>query len=315
MAAALRGLGHTVHPDVGSGGYRVDLAVEHPQRPGEYVLGVECDGPHYHAAASARDRDRLRGEVLKGLGWRLHRVWSSDWATDREAQVKALDAAVREALEASERPAPVPVPAAPVSVAVPAVEETPPEPVPERDAGRPYEPTELPGVKGGVDFFAPTASARLREQIERVLEQEGPVHEELLARRLLAAWGLQKLTLRVRQRIEEQVAELVKRGAVLERGEFLWSGARRPEQYTDFRRAHPEREAVHLPAEEVANAAAWVLAQALSLGREDLLRATGRLFGVQRLTRAVLPVLQGGLELLVLQGRCVLEDERVVWKD
>ncbi|MFL5353665.1 hypothetical protein [Archangium sp.] len=86
VAAALRGMGYSVHTDVGCGGYRVDLAVVHPERPGEYVLGVECDGPHYRSAASARDRDRLRSEVLRGLGWRLHRVWSSDWAADREGQ-------------------------------------------------------------------------------------------------------------------------------------------------------------------------------------------------------------------------------------
>ncbi|ATB34938.1 DNA helicase related protein [Cystobacter fuscus] len=317
VAEALRGLGHTVHADVGSGGYRVDLAVAHPERPGEYVLGVECDGPHYRSAASARDRDRLRAEVLQGLGWRLHRVWSSDWATNREAQVKALGTAVRDALEASNQPAAPPPPApVPVTEAAPA-EEAPPEPLALQDearAVRPYVPTKLPPVKAGTDFFAPTASARLREQIHLVLEQEGPVHEELLARRLLESWGLQKLTPRVRQRIEEQVAELTKRGAVIERGDFLWSGANGPERYTDFRGAHPEREAAQLPTEEVANAAAWVLSQALSLGQEDLLRATGKLFGVQRLTRTVLPVLQGGLALLASQGRCVVEDERVVWK-
>jgi hypothetical protein len=136
----------------------------------------------------------------------------------------------------------------------------------------------------------------------------------VLARRLLEAWGLTKLTPRVRTRIEEQVAELTKRGVALTRGEFLWSGARAPAGYTEFRGAHVEREAAQLPPEEVANAAAWVLSQALSLGREDLFRETGRLFGIQRLTRTVLPVLQAGLEQLVSQGRCALEGERVVWK-
>ncbi|MET0402645.1 MAG: DUF3320 domain-containing protein, partial [Cystobacter sp.] len=319
VAAALRGLGHTVHPDVGSGGYRVDLAVMHPERPGEYVLGVECDGPHYRSAANARDRDRLRAEVLQGLGWRLHRVWSSDWATDRDAQVKALEAAVREAVEASRQPPPPPEPPA----LAPEPEPAPTEPsVPAasvlQDAARsirPYVPTQLPRMKAGADIFAVTAAVRLREQIQLVIEQEAPVHEELLARRLLEAWGLQKLTPKVRQRIEEQVAQLAKRGAVIEQGEFLWAGTRGPREYADFRGEHPEREAAQLPTEEVANAAAWVLSQALSLGREDLLRATGKLFGVQRLTRAVLPVLQGGVELLVSQGRCEVEDERVVWKE
>jgi hypothetical protein len=119
----------------------------------------------------------------------------------------------------------------------------------------------------------------------------------------------------VRQRIEEQIGELAKRGIVLTQGEFLWSSTCGPSQYTGFRSAHAEREAAQLPPEEVANAAELVLSQALSLGREDLLRETGRLFGIQRLTRTVLPVLEAGLELLTRRGRCVTEGERAVWKE
>jgi hypothetical protein len=147
-----------------------------------------------------------------------------------------------------------------------------------------------------------------------VLEQEAPMHEDLLGRRILEAWGLTKLTPRVRARLTEQLEQLTRRGGVLARGEFLWWAARAPEQYTEFRGAHEEREASQLPPEEVANAAASVLAQALSLGKEDLCRETGRLFGVLRLTRTVLPVLEAGLQHLERTGRCAFEGERVVWK-
>ena len=60
VANALRMQGYEVHLQVGVAGYRIDLAVVHPRRSGMYVLGIECDGAQYHAAKSARDRDRLR---------------------------------------------------------------------------------------------------------------------------------------------------------------------------------------------------------------------------------------------------------------
>jgi len=75
----LRAKGWTVHSQIGAAGYRIDLGVVDPRAPGRYLLGIECDGASYHSAASARDRDRLRHLVLEGLGWKLHRIWSTDW--------------------------------------------------------------------------------------------------------------------------------------------------------------------------------------------------------------------------------------------
>ena len=85
---ARRGL--SIQRQIGCGGYRIDLAVTGLQQAGEYLLGIECDGATYSSGATARDRDRLRKTILEGLGWRLVRVWSSDWVRDREKQVKRI---------------------------------------------------------------------------------------------------------------------------------------------------------------------------------------------------------------------------------
>jgi very-short-patch-repair endonuclease len=76
-----------VHHQVGCAGYRIDLAVVDPDDPGRYVLGLETDGPAYARAATARDRDRLRGQVLTNLGWQLHRIWSLDWFHDADKEL------------------------------------------------------------------------------------------------------------------------------------------------------------------------------------------------------------------------------------
>lgn len=92
---ALRDKGWTVHPQVGCSGYRVDMAVVHPQEPGRYLLGIECDGATYHSLPTARDRDRLRQSVLEGSGWKLHRIWSTDWWNDPQKEISKLEAALK----------------------------------------------------------------------------------------------------------------------------------------------------------------------------------------------------------------------------
>ena len=86
----LKSAGYVAHPQVGVAKYRIDIGVVHPNKQGSYVLGVECDGATYHSSKSARDRDRLRQDVLEGLNWRIHRVWSTDWYRDPEREFGRL---------------------------------------------------------------------------------------------------------------------------------------------------------------------------------------------------------------------------------
>lgn len=86
----LRAIGCTPVPQVGVAGYFIDIGVKHPSWPHGYIMGVECDGATYHSSRSARDRDRLREEVLGRLGWKLHRIWSTDWFNDARWQSSRL---------------------------------------------------------------------------------------------------------------------------------------------------------------------------------------------------------------------------------
>jgi very-short-patch-repair endonuclease len=78
----IRSMGCEAISQVGVAGYFIDIGVKHPDWPHGFLLGVECDGASYHSAKSARDRDRLRQEVLERLGWHFHRIWSTDWFND-----------------------------------------------------------------------------------------------------------------------------------------------------------------------------------------------------------------------------------------
>ncbi|MDP2954294.1 MAG: DUF559 domain-containing protein, partial [Chloroflexota bacterium] len=94
---ALREKGLEIRKQIGVSGYRIDLGVVDPSHPGSFMLGIECDGKTYHSFKTARDRDRLRQQVLEGLGWRIHRIWSTDWVQNRQAEIGKVLAAFERA--------------------------------------------------------------------------------------------------------------------------------------------------------------------------------------------------------------------------
>ena len=99
VTEALRRKGWRVQPQIGVSAFRIDLGVVHPDKPGRYLAGVECDGATYHSSAVARERDKIRQQVLEGLGWTLFRIWSTDWWNNKGAALAAVDGQLRECLE------------------------------------------------------------------------------------------------------------------------------------------------------------------------------------------------------------------------
>ncbi|SEB45486.1 DUF4011 domain-containing protein [Paenibacillus sp. GP183] len=87
---ALTSRGVILRKQVGCSSYRIDLAVVDPNNPGSYLLGIECDGAAYHSSKTARDRDRLRQEVLESLGWKIHRIWSQDWFRRKREEIDKI---------------------------------------------------------------------------------------------------------------------------------------------------------------------------------------------------------------------------------
>ncbi|MBN4055459.1 DUF4011 domain-containing protein [bacterium AH-315-K03] len=99
VAERLHNKGWVTHSQVGISGFRIDLGVVNPEAPGTYLAAVECDGATYHRSATAKDRDSLRESVLRGLGWNVLRIWSTDWWMDANTAVERIDAQLNELLE------------------------------------------------------------------------------------------------------------------------------------------------------------------------------------------------------------------------
>lgn len=92
VANVIRTLGYEVQPQLGVAGFFLDMAVRNPNRPGEFLAAIECDGATYHSGFSVRDRDRIRQEILESLGWRgkIHRIWSTDWFYNPRRETERL---------------------------------------------------------------------------------------------------------------------------------------------------------------------------------------------------------------------------------
>ncbi len=103
VARELRMKGWQVHPQVGVSAYRIDLGIVHPDQSGRYLAGIECDGAMYHSSAFARERDKIRQQVLEGLGWTLFRVWSTDWWTNKAGALEKVHNALCQHLEEDRR--------------------------------------------------------------------------------------------------------------------------------------------------------------------------------------------------------------------
>lgn len=90
--------GYKVDTQVGCSGYRIDMAIRHPEISSVYTIGIECDGATYHSAKTARERDRLREEVLRLRGWNIYRIWSTDWVKNPQGELERLVKAIEESI-------------------------------------------------------------------------------------------------------------------------------------------------------------------------------------------------------------------------
>lgn len=99
IAAAFQAKGWEVRTQIGVSGFRIDLGIVNPDRAGAYLAGIECDGATYHSSATARDRDKVRQAVLENLGWKILRIWSTDWFRNPSVVVDRLNEALEKILE------------------------------------------------------------------------------------------------------------------------------------------------------------------------------------------------------------------------
>lgn len=197
---SLKQLGFDVVGQVGIAGFFVDLAILDPKKPGRFVIGIECDGTAYHSCRSARDRDRLRQQVLEDQGWFIHRIWSTDWFRAPEESLRKTVAAIEAARarwserdhdlfgasDRSNKPPEAKIARDESDSTATVVADT--IAVPYREAFVSVETYIEPHL---------TPPHKMSAVVEQIVAQEGPVHRDEIARRVTSIWGLQRTGSRI----------------------------------------------------------------------------------------------------------------------
>lgn len=304
----VRAWGYDAVSQVGVAGYRLDIGLRDPAHPGNYALGIECDGAMYHSSKVARDRDRLRQQVLEGLGWRIHRIWGTAWYRDRAGQETRLREAIESALNGTQlEPTIAPHPAEELTVADEAVDlEAAPA------WAEPYRLARLDQVFNAAEMHLPEARSQLRRLIEEVVRQEGPVHEDRVLQAIRKAWGVGRAGHRIKEAFNRAVRDLTRTGLERDVDGFLstkFSMLRQVRIPSDD--PDTQREARHTPQHELRIAIARLVGEAHTIRPDDLSIHVARLFGWRRRGPDVRAALEDAIEALVTAGELVHDGEYV----
>lgn len=291
----LREHGFSVDTQVGCSGFRIDLGLKQPNTS-DYVLAIECDGATYHSLKNARDRDRLRQEILERMGWRFYRIWSTDWfrnnAVEKERLLKAATEAihlghyVKEEAEgiSEENTESFEVETQQVSMAFPEYKEA-------------YIPS-----------FVENYRYNRLALVKAIMKVEAPVYEEYLLRRICYIYGREKVTSVVRQQFGYDMRGCEKEGIIRSNG-FLYFM-----DQTNYMLRVPgvKRDIRIIAPQELAAGMIIVIEQNITVEKEGLYRTIVNLLGFTRMSDAICAQLDKAFSLI--RDRIVVENDVISLK-
>ncbi len=326
VGSEIQKLGYEVIPQVGCSGYKIDIGVIDPVNPGSYLLGVECDGATYKSSNSARDRDRLREQVLKGLGWRIHRVWSPSWVARRDSEVKRLKEALEQAQKLQlDKEVLIPsvdakedglVEADVRKVKFAGIEKigVPYKIYPLKAAFSPYIKVQTEKAthtsKQKNEFHYPENREIQTRLLGELIEKEGPIHFDYAVERLSDAWGIKRITPKISHAVQEALNALLRDQKVVIKGSFLWPPHLKDVQIRIPVDGIPEtkRKLEHIPPEEVEAAMKLIAQYALGISDESLVAETAKVFGLNHSTDKSKEYFNEILKRLVRERKLAIKD-------
>lgn len=291
----LRSKGFSVDTQVGCSGFRIDLGLKRPNSS-DYVLAIECDGAAYHSSRNARDRDRLRQEILERMGWKFYRIWSTDWfrnkSVEQDRLLEAVTAAIENSAKAETRPA----------------ENPPIETFEETVAEQHFE---FPPYKAA-DFAAICAQHKngdFKAITKEILEIEAPLSEELFLKRIVWYFDHEKVTSAVQSAYERQMYRYQRYG-IIRRNGFLYLDNGKEIQFR--RQGDIERDMKQIAPEELAAGMLEILKQNVTVDKNGLYRSLAAQCGAARVGKAINEAMDSALH--TLEDRIIVDGEQISLK-
>lgn len=294
VALQLTKLGYAVRAKVGSSGFYLDLAIIDPENPGRYILGIECDGQTYASARSATDRDRLREQVLELFGWKIYRVWSTDWYRNPERELKRLVTAIEQAKGAVENEDKETDEYFEEQNIVKREEKE------LNDSKVPlYKLAKLPESIGRQELHL-YSFGELGQWITDVVLVEGPVHFDEMSRRIVEASGVSKVGSRIKYTLTQAARYAEQAGKIKIKSDFLWDALMEVPIVRDRSNLPPaSRKLQNISPEEITQAIRQEVEGAIAITEEAVVPIVARAFGFSRVTEEIKQVLLEAIRIVV----------------
>lgn len=293
----LRSQGFSVDTQIGCSGFRIDLGLKMPDSS-DYVLAVECDGENYHLAKNARDRDRLRQEILERMGWKFYRIWSTDWFRNKSVEQLRLLESVTDAIQH------------PMRGEAESVENQQVGAFEEAAAEKHFE---FPPYKAA-DFSAVCRQHHyddFKSIVRDILQVEAPLSEDLLLKRIVWYFDREKVTSVVQRAYEEQMCGCQHYGIVRREG-FLYLDDGKEIQFRGP--GDIERDIKQIAPEELAAGMLEILRQNVTADRSGLYRSLAAQCGVARVGKAINEAMDSALHILEDRGAVLINGAQITLK-
>jgi hypothetical protein len=297
---AIRAWGYTVESQVGAAGFRIDLGIRHPAHPGVFALGVECDGYQYHSAPAARDRDRLREQILRGLGWQLHRIWGTAWYRNRQLEEDRLIGAIEAAINA------------PADGRIQADDHIVPRRIVDTAQVENYEtPSWTTGytiahvepLPRWIEASEAGSHYHMTDAVLAIATVEGPVHIALVHQRLRDAWGIGRIGSKIGDNVDGAIR--LSKG-VARNGDFIDLAGRPIDRVRTPNSV--VRKADHVDYGELRLCVRLLLRDAGTTPKTELITAVARIFGWTRTGADIKNRMDEVIEQLVTDNEITDED-------
>ncbi|HEY3371694.1 MAG TPA: DUF3320 domain-containing protein [Prolixibacteraceae bacterium] len=326
VADEIQKSGYIVHTDIGCSGYRIDIGVVNPKNPSEYILGILTDGENYKSAKTAKDREVVRMEVLRLLGWNIYKLWSPDWWDNpnkvlqdikmsldgAQKPIKKILGGVESVIQAENG-----IQEKREQFASIKLQGITQHVIEHRQKDQEYKVCFLPVTSLTIsdEFFESRKMQKILNQICQVIQIEAPISHTLLSKRILMAWGITRLGVRLNDYLESLYTQLSLRYNHQNGTFFYWKQEQNPELYKSFRVPMNEtqkRNSEDLPREEIAAGLLEILTNQISLPEDDLIKETARLFGYARIGANVEQAMKQGIEYALKRNMIRKNNDRMV---
>lgn len=308
IAEAIKKMGYEVRCNIGCSEYKMDMAVVNAEKSDTYLLGILLDGENCKESATSKDRFILQPNVLKGLGWKIMRVWTLEWLDNPDKVLNSIKEEIQKALVVKAEPVETnSIPRENFNFEKMAISEIETF----KSMAQPYTAQEL-GIMGMTnDFYEPYSQASIITVVQKILDKEAPISRKALMKKVLSAWGISRSGSRVENVFDVAIDKIGKKETKDLENVFYWKLVQNPDTYKGYRvedQNGNKRNMDDVSSYEILNAIVEVLAEQVSLTKTDLIRETAKKFGFTRLGNVIDGTVQNAIEQGVKRNLIVVGD-------